>query len=389
MASFLEEVLGYVQLDERDRVLLRELHPRLAPQFEAIARVFYERASAYPGAAMVFESDEQIARLQCTLVDWMSSGLLGPYDAAFYDKRSRIGRRHVEIGLAQHYMFTAMNVVRTEYIERITPMFPLDQACEVIRAVNKLLDVELAVMLRHYQIDSEERLVRREREIRDDRLIAMRTLSAGLAHEVRNPLNAARLQLELLERRVRRQGYDAKLIETTTHANHELQRLTDLLNDFLSFARPPELHLSEQDVVEVCRRVLDAERPLAQHRHVHLELEPHEPLVARVDAGKLHQIIQNLVRNAVEAAPSGGHVHVRIADGDHTVHVRVRDDGPGIAADVLARIYEPFFSTKEAGTGMGMAIVHSLVTQHGGRIDVETSSSGTAFEIVVPAGETG
>ena len=382
MSAFLAEILGYIQLGERDQDLLRALHPRLAPHFEEIARVFYERASAHPGAAAVLTCPELVARLERTLVDWMSTGLLGPYDAAFYDDRARIGRRHAEIGLAQRYMLTAMSVVRGEYLRHVTAMYAHEEVCAVIQAVDKLLDLELAVMLRNYQVDSEDRLVERER---DDRLAAMRTLSAGLAHEVRNPLNAARLQLELLERRVRRQGYDASLLQPTSLANHELQRLTDLLNDFLSFARPPELHLSAPDVVEICRQVIDAERPRAARRHVHLELEAHAPLVARVDADKLRQIVQHLVRNGLEAAPAGGHVHVRLVKLAGTFHLGVRDDGPGIASDVLPRIYEPFFTTKENGTGMGMAIVHSLVTLHGGHIEVATSPGGTAFEVIMPA----
>jgi len=98
----------------------------------------------------------------------------------------------------------------------------------------------------------------------------------------------------------------------------------------------------------------------------------------------LHQVIQNLIRNGLEAAPRGGHVSLAVHNGENTVHVRVSDDGPGIPDDVRSRIYEPFFSTKESGTGMGMAIVHSLVTLHGGTIDLTTDKTGTVFEITVP-----
>ena len=385
MIRFLEEVIGYVQLDEQEQRLLRELHPRLEPHFPEIAARFYEAALGNPGSATVFSGPEQIERLRCTLVEWMASGLLGPFDDKFYEKRSRIGRRHVQIGLAQHFMFTAMNVVRTGYIDKITELYPLEQACDLVRAVNKLLDVELAVMLRHYQLDSEEKLVQRERRIQADRLTAMQTLSSGLAHEVRNPLNAARLQLELLERRLRRTNDDPKLVEPIELANHEIERLTALLNDFLSFARPPELHLHDQDIVDICKHVLELERPLAERRRVSLDMAPHAPLVAQVDSGKIHQIVQNLVRNGLEATRPGGHVEIAIVNGTHNAfHIRVRDDGPGIPSDVLPRIYEPFFSTKETGTGMGMAIVHSLVSMHGGKIDIATGEAGTQFDIELP-----
>jgi signal transduction histidine kinase len=385
VSEFLAEVISYVQLGEREIELLRGLHPRLQPHFPAIAERFYAAVFESPGAAAVLSGPDQVERLRVSLIDWMSSGLLGPYDAKFYEKRSRIGRRHVQIGLAQQYMFTAMNVVRTAYIEHVVRLFPLDTACSTVRAVNKLLDIELAVMLRHYQLDSEEKLLQRERRIQSDRLTAMQTLSAGLAHEVRNPLNAARLQLELLDRRIRRQfGEDTKLTEPVGLANHELERLTNLLNDFLSFARPPELHIHEHDVIEIGRHVVELEKPLAQQRGVQLTFHEVPPIMATVDSGKIHQIIQNLVRNGLEATSYGGHVGLWITDGNHTVHIRVTDDGPGIPAEVLPRIFEPFYSTKDTGTGMGMAIVHSLVTMHGGKIEIDTSPNGTRFDVVVP-----
>ena len=383
MSEVLAELISYVELGGAEIALLRSLHPRLEPSFPAIADKFYTAVLENPGAAAVISGSDQVARLKCSLVDWMSSGLLGPYDDKFYEKRSRIGRRHVQIGLAQQYMFTAMNVVRTSYIERI---IELGIGCQSVIAVNKLLDIELAVMLRHYQLDSEEKLLQRERRIQADRLAAMQTLSAGLAHEVRNPLNAARLQLELLERRLRRQlGNDTKLVEPTEIANQEIERLTNLLNDFLSFARPPELHVHDHDVVAIGRQVIELEKPLARQRDVELDFAEHAPIMAQVDSGKIHQVIQNLVRNALEAAGRGGHVRVAIHNGaENGVHIEVSDDGPGIPDDVLRRIYEPFFSTKETGTGMGMAIVHSLVTMHGGKIEIQTSPHGSKFDVLVP-----
>jgi signal transduction histidine kinase len=383
--DLLQEVLAYVELGERERELLRELHPHLAPHFPVIAERFYQAVWADAGAAAMLSGPEQVERLRKTLIDWMSTGLLGPYDDAFHDKRSRIGHRHVQIGLAQHYMFTAMNVVRTAYMDLIAQLLAPERVIEMLRAVNKLFDVELAIMLHHYQIDSEERTLARERRVQTDRLVAMQTLSAGLAHEVRNPLNAARLQLELLERRLRRMTLDPKLVEPSQLANHEIERLTALLDDFLSFARPPELHRRDHDVMEICRQVVDLERPLAQGKNVDLALADHAPIVAQVDSGKLHQIVQNLVRNALEAAPSGGHVSISVHNSlPNSVHIEVRDDGPGIPREVLPRIFEPFFSTKEKGTGMGMAIVHSLVALHGGQVAIASDATGTVFDVTIP-----
>src|SRR5262249_62026510 len=113
-----------------------------------------------------------------------------------------------EIGLAQQYMFAAMGVVRAAYCDRIANLYARDEALAVMRSVDKLFDVELALMLRSYQVDSEERLVARERLIQADRITALRTLSARLAHEGRHPPNAAQLQPEPLQPPLPRPGGD-------------------------------------------------------------------------------------------------------------------------------------------------------------------------------------
>ena len=384
--SFLEELFGFVGFTDEDAARLRALHPRLVADLPAIAHRFYEAVYASPNAAAVLSGPAQVERLRVSLIDWMATGLLGPYDERFYEKRSRIGRRHVAIGLGSQFMFTAMNVVRLAYHDRVMQLFPAEQACATMRSVHKLLDCELAIMVQHYELDTQEKLVQRERRAQADRILAMQTMSAGLAHEVRNPLNAAKLQLELLERRLRRQSDDARLTEPTELAQKEIERLTGLLNEFLVFARPPELHAQEHDVVAIVRQVVDLERIAADARGTRLEMMASPPqVVAAVDAPKIHQLVLNLVRNACEAAPAGaGQVMVSVSLDEGACKIRVRDNGPGLPDSVRARIYEPFFSTKEGGTGLGMSIVHSLVSLHGGTIELDTGPTGTTFEVAIP-----
>ena len=384
MIDHLQEVLAALRLDDGDRARLVALHGRIAAELPAIAQLFYDELYANPTAAAVFKSAEQMVGLRGTLVTWMSSGLLGPYDAVYGQARARIGQRHVAIGLPQHLMFTSMNLIRNEYHRCIDSSYDAHEAAQVSRSVDKLLDMELALMLRHYQLDSESRLVERERRIQSDRVVAIQTLSAGLAHEVRNPLNSAKLQLELLERRLRKDGDDPKLVEPVELAGHEIARLTQLLNEFLAFARPPDLHLGEHDIVAIAREVVELERPLATQRGATVELVTDPAVSARLDSAKLHQIIQNLVRNAIEAVGVGGVVTVSVRSDHERVFIRVEDNGPGIPDTVRSRIYEPFFSTKESGTGLGMSIVHSMVTLHGGTIDIDSGPTGTRFDIALP-----
>ncbi len=385
MASFIDELLSYVQMSDEDIARLAALHPFLSPAFPEIAETFYAAVWADPKAAAVLSGPEQVERLRRTLVDWMSTGLIGPYDEKFYEKRSRIGRRHVQIGLPQQYMFTAMNVVRTAYHDRIFQLQPPAEAASSVRALNKLLDIELAIMVRHYQLDSNDRLIARERKMQADRISAMQTMTAGLAHEVRNPLNAAKLQLELLDRRLRRETTDERLTQPTELAQMEIVRLTELLNDFLAFARPPELNLQDRDVTEIVSHVCDLERPNAEKRHISFIVTiPDAEIVARIDGPKLHQVVDNIVRNAMEAVGDGGRVAVSMASTHDEIEIAIEDDGPGIPVEMQARIYEPFFTTKEGGTGLGMSIVHSLVSLHGGAIALDSGAHGTKFLVTLP-----
>jgi signal transduction histidine kinase len=384
-SALLDELFAYVDFGDEDAVRLRALHPTLQPHFLEIAGRFYDALWANPSTAAKLSGQVQIDRLSVTLIDWMSTGLLGPHDERFYEKRSGIGRRHVEIGLHPHYMLTAMAVVRTAYHDQIARLYLLEEASAITRSVNKLLDVELAIMVRHYQLDSEERLIARERQVQIDRLAAMQALTAGLAHEVRNPLNAAKLQIELLERRLRRGGDAPLLIEPCKLARTEIDRLTALLNEFLAFARPPELRTQAHDVAAIILQIAELERIAAEHRGADLVLAvcPSQ-LIAHVDGPKLHQVVLNLVRNAIEAVSAGGLVTLELHGNDVRILIRVQDDGPGIPTEVRPRIYEPFFSTKEGGTGLGMSIAHSLVSLHGGSIDLDTSPQGTRFDVTIP-----
>lgn len=385
MTELFGELVAHVALDGDDVARLVALHPVLAPAFPAIADAFYDAARATPSTAAILAEPALIAQHRGALIDWMSTGLRGPYDDEFRARRQRIGHRHVEIGLAQHHMITAMGVVRRAYHDRIFAAYPAVEARAAARAVDKLLDIELAMMLRHYQIDIDDRLVSAERKRRLEQVEAMQTLCAGLAHEVRNPVNSAKLQLQLATRRLRRSGDDPRLVEPIELASHEIDRLTILLDEFLAFARPNPLDPHPQDVRSVVREAMERDRPLAARRGAELTLvTPPEPAVAEIDAAKVHRIVASLVSNAIEAVTAGGHVTIAVIPAPAHVHIRVSDDGPGIPADVLPRIYEPFFSTKEGGTGMGMSIAHSLVALHHGTIEVTSSGSGTTFDVAMP-----
>ena len=220
-----------------------------------------------------------------------------------------------------------------------------------------------------------------------EKLAAVGTLSAGLAHEIRNPLNSAQLQLQLLERRLRKQSSEPRLLGPISLVQGEIQRLSDLVQDFLDFARPSRLRRVEIDLVELVAQVLELLTPSAQTEGISVKMRVVERVPVVVDGDKIRQVVLNLMRNAIEAVEPGGLVEVDVERRAHGAAVRVRDNGPGLSDEVRRHIFEPFFSTKATGTGLGMAICHSLVSQHGGDIQVSSSERGTTVEVMLPGVE--
>src|SRR5690606_23139127 len=185
-----------------------------------------------------------------------------------------------------------------------------------------------------------------------EKLAAVGTVSAGLAHEIRNPLNAAGLQLQLLERRLSKLSQDPKLYEPVQTVQQEISRLSHLVSDFLAFARPQALNVTSLDLGPVVRQVGILMMPLAEDRAIELIVhEPPHPVIIDADGERLKQVLLNLVRNAMDAVCETrlgtGRVELSVEPDGAGARLVVSDNGPGIPPQTEARIFEPFFTTKE------------------------------------------
>jgi len=221
---------------------------------------------------------------------------------------------------------------------------------------------------------------------RSEKLAAVGTLAAGLAHEIRNPLNGAQLHLTFLRRALDKQQ-DDDLTEAVDVVSAEVQRLSRLVTDFLDFARPRELHRERLNVQSLCRRTVDLVRPAldAIDARVRIDLDlPDTELVAELDPAMMEQVLLNLLTNAAQAVEqSGGAVTLRAFRRPLEVVFEVCDDGPGLP-DVDAPIFDAFYSTKDRGTGLGLSIVHRIVSDHGGDVSVESQDGETRFRVALP-----
>ena len=241
-------------------------------------------------------------------------------------------------------------------------------------------------------IDVTERRALEKRAADAEALSAMGTLALNLAHEIRNPLNAAVLQLHLLGRHIDKldadEGTRGALHQRARIVGDEIGRLNRLLTEFLELARPRGIVRELVHVGKLVDAVLDLERDSATARGVKIVRDSaRDGCVALGDAEKLKQVVINLVVNALEAMKEGGTLTVCVAPESDRVVLSIEDTGPGIDPLVLAQVFDPFFTTKEAGTGLGLSIVRKIVDQHEGEVRIESErGKGTRVRVTVPTG---
>ncbi|MCS6869910.1 MAG: response regulator [Anaerolineae bacterium] len=236
-----------------------------------------------------------------------------------------------------------------------------------------------------------EALKKAEQQLmRADRLAALGTLAAGIAHEINNPLQPLLTNLELMLEDVDQgRSADREMIE---FAIRDVQRIRRIVSNLLDFARPARSALALLQINDIAQEVLTLARKQLEQAHIQVELSLRARQQCKGNADQLKQVLLNLVINAMEAMPNGGELSVATADvlhgGQPHIKLTISDTGVGIPPERLDQIFNPFFSTKPNGTGLGLAISHSIITAHGGQIQVESQPSRTSFIIFLPAAES-
>jgi len=220
---------------------------------------------------------------------------------------------------------------------------------------------------------------------RADRLKTLGEVAAGLAHELRHPLASIGGALEIIEAR---STPDSPEAEFSHLAMTEVQRLDNLVWEFLRFARPHEPDLRPTSLHDLVERVIALLGVEAERGGVRLHVEHADSVpTLSIDALQIEQVLLNVVLNAIQASPPGSCVRVRERLDQLEAVIDVTDDGSGIPAEHLAQVFTPFFTTKENGTGLGLAIAHRIVMAHDGRVEVQsTSARGTCVRIRLPIG---
>lgn len=372
-----DEIKRYVGFDDEDEALLRGLRERVRPHVAPIIDDFYDHILGHSGArAAITGGMPQVERLKGTLRGWMDGLFTGPWDYDYYELRARIGRRHVQIDLPQQYMFTAVNVIRRHLGNVILDTAPdLALARREIHAVDKLLDMELAIMLHTYR---EDYLLRMQKS---ERLATFGQLVASIGHELRNPLGVMESSLFLLRGRV---GTDARVVRHLDKIESQIHVSNRIISDMLDIVR--DRPVAPRPIAAAA--LFDAARESVPPRDgISLTVEIADDLpMLLVDADQVRQVFVNLLANAYDAAGEGGFVRVVARELEDEVEILVSDSGPGIDPAIRARLFEPLVTTKSKGIGLGLPLCKRIVERNGGSIRVTAGPlPGAAFSVRLPA----
>jgi nitrogen fixation/metabolism regulation signal transduction histidine kinase len=252
-------------------------------------------------------------------------------------------------------------------------------------------DDELGQLADSFNRMTTELLGQKERLLQTERVAAWRELARRLAHELKNPLFPLQLTVENLVR-ARQQNpeqFEEVFRESSRTLLAEIANLKGIIGRFSEFSKMPQPQLQRVQVNEVVRGVMQLfqaqlDAPGRAKISCDLQLEPHlEPVAA--DAELLHRAVANLVLNAMDAMPQGGTLTLRTREEDGRVLIEVADTGSGLTPEECERIFTPYYTSKQHGTGLGLAIVQSIVSDHGGRIRVQSEPGrGTTFVIELP-----
>ncbi|MCB9629361.1 MAG: histidine kinase [Sandaracinaceae bacterium] len=387
MAPLLDELFRYVGFDEQDGARLVAASDALEPSFQGIVDEFYVAIDGNREARAVFEDEAQVARQKGLLLAWLRRFFAGPYDDSYLEERSRIGRAHVRIRLPQRYVFVSMNIIRAGLTRAVWALDdPQLDKIALLQSIQRLCDVELAIMLETYREDYDRALRTAER------LATLGQFAGTLAHEMRNPLAVLSTSSHLLRRHA---GDDPGVVRHVDRIERQVAVCGQIVDDLLALARDSPPRFEPVDLASV---IEFAWAQLTKPEHtLDVTVAPDAGSVP-ADESQLRQVLVNLMENATQAMTEGGAVEVQVArctltrPGEEVdaVRIRIEDSGAGFTPEALEHLFEPLFTTKARGIGLGLPLCHRIVTKHHGRLSASNRSPrGARLDIVLPLAQKG
>ena len=261
---------------------------------------------------------------------------------------------------------------------------------------SKIVTISILPLLLHDEIsgsliyirDVTERKLAEARLRRAESLASLTTMTAGMAHEIKNPLGSMGIHIQLMQKALGRDKAPDKdfFSKNLGILSEEVERLNGIVVDFLFAVRPMDTSLKDRDLVEVINESIELVAPELEEEGIELEtlFEDNIPLL-QLDDKLIKQALLNIVKNAINAMPDGGHLAVHVFAEDDNVVLIIKDDGEGIPDENLNKIFEPYFTTKDFGSGLGLTLVYKIIKEHSGEIQLKSRIGlGTSFIIRLP-----
>jgi two-component system, sporulation sensor kinase E len=235
-------------------------------------------------------------------------------------------------------------------------------------------------------ITQEKRL--QEEKTQNERLAVLSQLSAGVAHEIGNPLNALQIHLELLKKEVRKlpKKSQEKLTGFVKVIREEIKRLDSIVSQFLEASRPSLIRLEERQIENIIKELISFLSPEFKKHKIEVK-EDFSSFIPPVllDYNQIRQAFLNILKNSIEAMPDGGKIYISTFLKGDRIGVSIKDEGMGIPEDKIYRMFEPYFTTKEKGSGLGLMITHRIIKAHGGEIKIKSRpGEGTEITVLLP-----
>lgn len=386
-----KQLQRYVGFSEADAENIRALACDARPVIPEVVEQFYRHILEDPEARRVFiGGNEQIDRQRKVLHRWLEEIFEGNYGPHYVAKRTEIGHAHVRVGLPQHYMITAMEIVwRALYSGLMRESNDANRPRQ-LSSLHALLMLDLAIILASYQESHTEQVRRRERSAveekltRAEHLAEIGQLAASLAHEIKNPLAGISGAIQIIQDAMTKDDPHRPIISEVIGQIH---RLDATVKDLLLYARPIPPRASSFPLANAVARVLSVLREEPAMLRVQIEFDPGPAgATLHADEAQIEHLLMNLILNAAQASAAGETVRTRIEEnGDDLLRFVVEDDGVGMPPEILDRAFEAFFTTKAKGTGLGLSICRKIVDAHNGRIRLDSRRDrGTTVTVDLP-----
>lgn len=373
--QLLDHFKKYVEFGEADVERLRQLRGDLEPQFPELIDAVLESLHLHGRMEPLLELGRETERVRSTFLSWLEATFSGSMDEAYIESQRQIGRRCHAYDLDPEYALCVMNVLRTQLVRLLLETeieVPLDRALE---SIERVIDLNVALVIDSYWS-----------EMKSEKDEVGTKLAASMAHEIRNPLNAVELHLTLLQRRLSEARTDPeKCLPMIDEIRSELQRIETLTQKITRFTRPNFVLKNWYETESFVSELESSYADTLETRNIEFNIDLGDSIRIYCDATQLKQALANILRNAMESIEDEGEISLEVRTEGNETTISISDNGEGLETGATRRIFELFYTTKPAGTGLGLPAAKRIVDEHGGAIDVRSNAAGgTTVDVVLP-----